>query len=386
MTEAAAAGGAYTPGLKVVGAMRYTARRLLPISGNVLVKHGDRVEARQVVAETFMPGDVIPLNLAKLLSIPPGDVPECILKKEGDRVDRGDVLARTKGIFGKFRQEYKSEAAGTIESISAVTGQVILRGAPQPVQVNAYLSGEVVEVIPNEGCAIEADVTFVQGIFGVGGETFGPIRMACKRHDQEFADDLITADLKDCVAVGGARVTARAIQRAREVGVSAIIAGGIDDADLEAVLGYNLGVAITGSERIGLTVIVTEGFGEIAMARRTFDLLASREGDDAAVNGATQIRAGVMRPEIVIPLGRDRPAHSVESSGAGRLALGAPVRVIRDPYFGLIGRVTALPPEPQTLQSGSKARVLEVTFESGDGVIIPRANVELIEGTGGQGS
>ncbi len=68
----------------------------------------------------------------------------------------------------------------------------------------------------------------------------------------------------------------------------------------------------------------------------------------------------------------------------GRLEIGAPVRVIRDPYFGLHRPVTALPPEPQTLQSGSKARVLEVTFESGEGVIIPRANVELIEGAGGQ--
>jgi hypothetical protein len=93
-----------------------------------------------------------------------------------------------------------------------------------------------------------------------------------------------------------------------------------------------------------------------------------------------------MRPEIVIPLGSDRPPRDTMSSGASRLAIGAPVRVIRDPYFGLIGRVTALPPEPQTLQSGSKARVLEVTFESGEGVIIPRANVELIEGSGGQGS
>ena len=379
-------GGAYTPGLKVVGGMRYTVRRLLPISGSVLVKPGDLVEARQVVAETFMPGEITPLNLAKLLSMPPGDVPECMTKKEGDRLESGDVLARTKGIFGKFRQEYKSEVAGTIESISAVTGQVIVRGAPMPVQVKAYLTGEVVEVIPAEGCAIEADVTFVQGIFGVGGETFGPIRMVCQQHDQELVDDLITPDLKGCVAVGGARVTAQAIERARKAGVSAIIAGGIDDADLEAVLGYNLGVAITGSERIGLTVVITEGFGEIAMARRTFDLLRSRQGDDAAVNGATQIRAGVMRPEIVIPLRAGQRIGHGRAAETGRLAIGAPVRVIRDPYFGLIARVTALPPEPQTLQSGSKARVLEVTFDSGEGVIIPRANVELIEGTGGQES
>jgi hypothetical protein len=364
--------------------MRYTARRLLPIAGNVLVKPGDPVEARQVVAETFMPGDITPLNLAKLLSMPPGDVPECMLKKQGDRIEAGEPLARTKGIFGKFRTEYKPEISGTIESISEVTGQVIVRGAPLPVQVKAYLKGRVVEVMPGEGCAIEADVTFVQGIFGVGGETFGPIRMACKRHDQELTEELITPGLKDCIAVGGARVTVQAIERARKAGVSALIAGGIDDADLEAVLGYNLGVAITGSERIGLTIIITEGFGEIAMARRTFDLLASREGDDAAVNGATQIRAGVMRPEIVVPLSAGASTEAPAAAASGRLAIGAPVRVIRDPYFGLIGRVTALPSEPQVLQSGSKARVLEVTFESGEGVIIPRANVELIEGTGGQ--
>ena len=377
------AGGAYTPGLKVVDAMRYVARRLLPIPGNVLVKSGELVDARHVVAETFMPGDITPLNLAKLLSMPPGDVPECMLKKEGDPIDAGEAIARTKGIFGKFKTEYKSETAGTIESISAVTGQVIVRGAPLPVQVKAYLTGRVAEVIPGEGCAIEADVTFVQGIFGIGGETYGPIRMACKRHDQELTDDLITADMNGCVVIGGARVTVQAIEKARKVGAAAVIAGGLDDADLEAFLGYNLGVAITGSERVGLTVVITEGFGEIAMARRSFDLLASRQGDDAAVNGTTQIRAGVMRPEIVIPLKTDRRGDApivVE----GRLAIGAPVRVIRDPYFGEIGRVTGLPPEPRTLESGSKARVLEVTFDSGEGVIIPRANVELIEGTGGQ--
>jgi hypothetical protein len=379
------AGGAYTPGLKVVEAMRYVARRLLPIPGTVLVAPGDVVDARQVVAETFMPGDITPLNLAKLLSMPPADVPECMLKKEGDRVDAGEALARTKGIFGKFRTEYKSDTEGTIESISGVTGQVIVRGAPLPVQVKAYLTGRVAEVFPGEGCAIEADVTFVQGIFGIGGETYGPIRMACKQHDQELTEDLIAADMTGCVVIGGARVTVQAIEKARKVGAVAVIAGGIDDADLEAFLGYNLGVAITGSERVGLSVVITEGFGDIAMARRSFDLLASREGDDAAVNGTTQIRAGVMRPEIVVPLKADfrgAAAAVVE----GRLAVGAPVRVIRDPYFGQIGRVTSLPPEPRTLQSGSKARVLEVTFDSGEGVIIPRANVELIEGAGAQDS
>jgi len=372
---------AYTPGLKVTARMKHRARRLLPIRGDVLVKIGDRVTAQQIVAQTFMPGDVMPLNIANLLALPPADVPGCMLKKEGERIAIGDPMARTKGIFGRFRTEYAAKAAGTIESISSVTGQVILRGEPQPLQVDAYLAGTVDEIIPDEGCVIEAEVTFVQGIFGIGGETYGPIRMACMSHEQELTGELILPEMKGCVVIGGARVTMEAIQRARHVGVSALVTGGLDDKDLEELLGYNLGVAITGSEHVGVTLIVTEGFGEIAMAERTFKLLASREGDQAAVNGATQIRAGVMRPEIVIPLSEQEFVQERESvDSIGYLDVGMPVRIIRDPYFGLIGSVSALPPELRVLASGSKARVLEVKLDSGERVVIPRANVELIEG------
>ncbi len=372
---------AYTPGLKVTNRIRHRARRVLPIHGDVLVKVGQQVNARDVVAQTFMPGDITPINLANQLSMPPQDVPECMLKKEGERIAIGEALARTKGIFGMFKNEYKSKVEGTIESISPVTGQVIIRGAPIPVQVLAYLTGAVVEVLPNEGVIIENEVTFVQGIFGVGGEAFGKIRMACKTPDQELTDDLIHADMKDCIIIGGARMTYPAIQKAKQVGAAAIVSGGIDDQDLKQFLGYDLGVAITGQERMGLTLIITEGFGEISMARRTFELLHSRQGDDASVNGATQIRAGVMRPEILIPLSSEERAHEREPvHSEGQLELGAPVRIIRDPYFGLIGEVSNLPPEPFVLDSGSKARVLEVKFDSGESVVVPRANVELIEG------
>jgi hypothetical protein len=173
----------------------------------------------------------------------------------------------------------------------------------------------------------------------------------------------------------------KAIERARQVGAAAVVSGGIDDQDLKQFLGYDLGVAITGQERMGLTLVVTEGFGEIAMAKRTFELLHDRQGDDASVNGATQIRAGVMRPEILVPLSMEEKAREKEGKHVeGQLEMGSSVRIIRDPYFGLIGEVAKLPPEPFVLDSGSKARVLEVKFNSGESVVVPRANVELIEG------
>ena len=159
---------------------------------------------------------------------------------------------------------------------------------------------------------------------------------------------------------------------------AAVISGGIDDHDLREILGYDLGVAITGTETIGVTLIITEGFGDIAMAQRTFDLLKARTGDQAAVNGATQIRAGVMRPEIIIPLSESElEAEPEQPHIEGILEIGTPVRIIRDPYFGKLGAVSDLPSKRQVLGSGSKARVLEVTSEAGEKMIVPRANVEI---------
>ena len=340
------------------------------------------VAADDVIAETFMEGDVVPMNVANRLGCSPADVPELMIKPEGSEVKKGEPIARSKGIFGMFKSEVPAEADGTIESISSTTGQLMLRGPAIPVQVKAYLSGKVVEVLPNEGCIIENDILMVQGIFGIGGETAGDLYVACKDHEQTLTPELITHDMKGAVILGGARMTVEALRKAIKVEAAAVVSGGIDDQDLKDLLGRDLGVAITGSEDIGITVIVTEGFGDIAMAARTWRLLADKAGRRASVNGATQIRAGVMRPEILVPLEAGENEGEIDPSlahEAGVLEIGTTVRVIRDPYFGLLGEVSALPAEPAVLGSGSKARVLEVRFPDGGTAVVPRANVELIE-------
>ena len=226
---------------------------------------------------------------------------------------------------------------------------------------------------------LESDATFIQGIFGIGGEAFGPVRMACRDETEELTADRLDEGMKGAVVVGGSRMTGDAVRKAFRIGISALVSGGMDDADLRRILGFDLGVAVTGSEPVATTLIITEGFGTIAMARKTFRLLASREGAPASVNGATQIRAGVQRPEIVIPSPGGDAGEVDAARTAGLLEVGTPVRVIRDPHFGMIGVVSGLPAEPRVLGSGSRARVLEVRLESGRRLVVPRANVELIE-------
>jgi hypothetical protein len=190
----------------------------------------------------------------------------------------------------------------------------------------------------------------------------------------------IDASVEGKIAVGGSHVTWDGLQKAIQVGASGIVVGGFDDPDLRKLLGKDLGVAITGSEDIATTLILTEGFGEIAMAGATFDLLKSRDGRKASINGATQIRAGVIRPEIVVPMPEARAAAGEAAAARGvGLEAGSRIRVIREPHFGRLGIVTDLPNELQLMESESKVRVLRVKFDDGREALLPRANVEMIE-------
>jgi hypothetical protein len=90
----------------------------------------------------------------------------------------------------------------------------------------------------------------------------------------------------------------------------------------------------------------------------------------------------VIRPEIIIP----KQAGTVPGMGTATaqhegIRIGDPVRIIRDPLFGKIGQVSALPSDLQKIPTESEVRVLEVKFPDGRVAVIPRTNIEVIEGS-----
>ena len=370
---------AYSPGLTVTDSIVLRKDRILPLKGKVLVKKGDKVKADDFVAETLLPGKVVPFNLANKLGVDPKFMKDYIKIKEGDVLKKGTLLAETKGFLGMFKSAVKSPIEGEVESISSLTGQLLLREPRIPVQVKAFIDGIVVEVVENEGVIIENKSAYVQGIFGLGGETNGEIKVIVASNEAVVNVKDVDESCKDKIIVCGAMVPLKVIRKAQEVGVAAIISGGIDDQDLKKLLGYNIGVAITGHEEIGLTIVVTEGFGTIKMAKKTFDLMKQFEGHQTSIHGFTQIRAGVMRPEIIIPLEFDEDELQVEEAKMSELLIGTTIRVIRQPNFGLIGKVTGLPETLTSVESETMVRILEAELENGEKVTLPRANVEVIE-------
>ncbi len=369
---------AYTPGLKIKRRIRVSKVRRLPVPGKVLVAEGEEVDFLTSIAETVIPGEPNVVNAAAQLGIERGTLLEYMKKKEGDEVKEGEDLAGFNAFFGLWKNWVKSPVDGYIETISPVSGQIIVREEPIPVTVNAYIPGRVVKVMGDEGAVIETEAAFIQGIFGIGGEAHGEIKIVSDDPKERITADHITSDCRGKIVVGGSLVTGEALRKAVQTGVAGFVTGGIIDTDLESLLGYEIGVAITGQEEVGFTLIVTEGFGEMAMNPRTLELIKEFEGEIAAINGATQIRAGVLRPEVIIPHEK-RAEMEAEDELASGMKPGTKIRIIRKPYFGVLGTVVSLPVELRKVESESFVRVIEIELEGGERVIVPRANVEIIE-------
>ena len=369
----------YTPGLKVLQHSKVRKERRLPIKGELKVREGDAVKADDIVAKTNLPGNVHMVKVANRLNISPADIIDVLLVKEGDTLNKGDMIAETQGLFGFFKSELRSPVSGQIESISDVTGQIVMREEPLPVEVDAYVSGTVLDVIQDEGVTIESEAAYVQGIFGIGGEARGNLEVISTSRDNELSIEDINENHSGKIVVGGSFVSLEAYKKALKLKVKGIVVGGFNYFDLEEILGYRLGVAITGTEDLVTSLVLTEGYGNIKMSDRTYDLLKAHDGKFVSINGATQIRAGVIRPEIVIPLvDNEMPSDiAIEREKLG-IESGSLVRVIRAPYFGKIGNVIELPPELQQMESETMVRVAKVSID-GEDVIIPRSNLEMLE-------
>ncbi len=167
--------------------------------------------------------------------------------------------------------------------------------------MKAHIPGRVVDTIPGEGAAIECRAAFIKGMFGIGGEAVGQLAMTVDKPDQALTTELINDEHKGKILVAGSFVTIDALRKAAKTGVKGVISGAVDQKDLTDFIGYEIGTGITGKEKTGITLIITEGFGIHPMEETVFNLLRAYAGKQASIDGSTQIRTRMLRPEIILP-------------------------------------------------------------------------------------
>jgi len=352
---------------------------LAPIDGTI--EFISRAYARVLLREdpkSAAPVAVVPV--AKQLDVWPSTLRLYMRYREGDEVVQGAALADSPGIGG-LDYSY-APISGIIEKIDTRTGHVTIIRPARTTMVEAYLSGEIEEVIPEMGAIVSCEAAYIQGVFGVGFESHGYLRVINGSDDGKVTSADLSGQLRDHVLVLSGYASLEVVQKAAAGGAAGLVAGGMDHMDLVKYVGSEIGVGITGQEDVPMSIVLTEGFGEMPMAKWTFELLCEHQGKLASLNGSTQVRAGVIRPEVVIPLG-PLPEDEIPEEAAtpqpppskpepGRLA-----RVLRKPYLGLWGEIVEVPDAPEQLETEVRVRVVRLRLEDGRDVTVPLANLEL---------
>jgi hypothetical protein len=369
-------GGGSRQGLCVSPRIAIRRRRQLPVRGEVLVGAGDEVEMDAVIARADLPGAFRPVPVAAKLGIPSSELGSAMRVREGEGVEKGQVLAGRRSWFGVIETVVEAPLDGVVESISSATGQLMLRENPVPLELTAYLPGRVAD---SDGCSwvdIEAEVCLVQGILGVGGECRGRLVRVGQAPGAVLDAGDISETGRDAILFTGGTVTAAALSAMRERGVRGVVAASVKGSDLMAWSGGALNPASTGRENLGLTVMLTEGFGRLAMTARTFDVLAALDGEPVSMSGITQIRAGVIRPEVLAKPLVGAPLEVPSESGG--IQRGDRVRIVRGAAFGRTGRVCGVPDDLVRIATGARALIYEIVLDDGTKARVPRQNTERI--------
>jgi hypothetical protein len=347
-----------------------------PVDG--VIEDISEVTGRVTIREEFGKEEPpMAVDVASELGCKPQELPGNMLRKVGQEVKKGQMLAKKGEIQAFFTKTSLAPISGIISEVNTETGKVTISRPFKQVVVRAYLSGTVSEALPGKGCVVETPGIRLSGIFGTGKETHGVLRVLTKGPDEVLTPEMIGPDCLGKVIVGGSFATNESLAKAVETGVRAVVTGTVNYLNLTRSLGVKLGVGITGQEDVDMTVVLMEGFGQLAMRQEIWDVLKALEGFPASVNGATQIRAGAIRPEVIVPLpGYDGPIGE-DAVIDEDLRVGMRVRAVSEPYFGLVGTIGEIVREPQAVETGARVSVVRVRLPDGRSVTVPRANVEV---------
>lgn len=332
--------------------------RRLPLPGRVLVREGQEVQPTTEVAVTVTEPRYALLDVARRLGVPPHKADASIVVKPGDRVQAGDVLAERKGLF---RRTVAAPAEG--EVVLAGEGQILLRLRSPRYTLTAGVPGQVVRVVEDRGVDILVRGAVLDGVWGNGKADYGLLQVVAESPGEPLTPEKLTVERRGLVVVAGFCDDPQALALANELPLRALVLG-----SLRARL---IPVALS----MDIPVVVLEGFGAFPMGEAAFRLLKSHAGREAAVVAEPWNREEGTRPQVVIPL--DIP-DAPEPLPADEVQVGRKVRVVRQPYLGLVGTVIAVPQEPTLLPNGLRVRAADVRLDDGTHIVVPLSNLEIL--------
>jgi hypothetical protein len=333
--------------------------RLLPVSGQVVARLNQKVNAGDVVATGQMAREHALLDLARTFGISPDAADKMVKCKVGDKLAEGTVVAQRGGILGR---EVKVPRDGKVVAVGG--GQILMEVGETSIELRAGIPGTVIQIIPDRGVVVQTVGALVQGIWGNGRMDMGLLTSLLEKPDDVLTTAHLDVSLRGSVILGGTCRDADTLRAAADLPVRGLILASLPPAlvPLAAQMRY--------------PIVVVDALGVQPMDPVAYKLLTTNIKREVTLNAEVYDRYTGTRPEIIIPLPVTQETPVPREMDT--FAPGQQVRMRRAPHAGEIGTLSNLKPGLTTLPSGLRAPAGEVRLETGEQVLVPLINLEIV--------
>lgn len=328
--------------------------RKLALPGKVLVALGDAVRPMDIVAETTSPAEVITLDVARGLGVSLAEMDTCLLRKPGDMLKEGDLIAQCEGALTRL---VRSPVDGVLLDVSR--GKAVLATGRQVVSLRAGMIGIVEDVFPEYGVELRVEGSLVQSAWGNGQVGEGTLQVIASESEEEEALALTSG----AILVLNSLTDPLWFERILTYELSGLVTGWMSFELLEMAAGC------------AVPILVLSGFGEGQMDPVTWELLSTKNGETCCLNAKPVDPFLGQRPELILPAEGGKPKEGLGFRVA--LALGQRVRILTGEVKGQSGKVVRLE-EPLTFESGLTFPAVTVDLLGGDQVQVPQQDLVIL--------
>jgi hypothetical protein len=334
-------------------------KRQLPTGGRVLAKTGQKVIAGDILAETSVGHKHLILDIAKELQVSSRRAASLIKFKKGQAIRQGQVIAETDGLFAR---EVTAPASGRVVAVGG--GKVILETGGSTVQLLAGMPGVVTEIIPERGAFIRGTGSLIQGVWGNNQLAVGVMMSVMDQPDEVFDPNRLDVSIRGSIILGGYVDNPTVFKYAIDLPVRGLVLASMSPALLPL------------ATQAVFPIILIEGFGYKPMNSSAYKLLSTNIRREITINAVSYNRLSGERPEVFIPLPvtQDPP----EPREIETFLPKQTVRVISLTGPDQIGVLTKLSSTPTILPNGLKTKTAEVQLESGENIVVPLSNLEVL--------
>ncbi len=333
--------------------------RLLPAAGKVLVHPGQKVNTSDVIAESRQVGQHTQIDVRRALGINRVEQIEALIEpKVGDKLKKDDIIAQSGGLFPRA---LRSPVEGEVVSISG--GRVLIKSPGVVFQLTAGFSGTVTDVTPDYGATIETSAALIQGIWGNDRYDQGLLLLVCRAADEELTKERMDVSMRGAVVVGGYCCQEDVLRMGAEMPLRGLI--------LSSISAELLPVAASQP----YPVVIIEGIGRLPFNSVAFKILTTNDRRDTCLKASPNQPFTGERPEVIIPL----PPNAELPNTLTEYKTGKVVRILGAPYASQIGTLVQVKPGLTRLPNGVGAACAEVRLENNSSVIVPLANLDVLD-------